>query len=233
MKIHAISDLHLSGENVTKPMSVFNSYKSGYIDEVKKNWDSTVDENDIVLISGDISWAMYLKDAQYDLNFIGLLKGIKILVRGNHDYWWKSISSVRKALCGNTYAVQNDSIRFKNIVICGTRGWTVPEPSEEISAEDIKLRKREAERLQISLKDAADKRQEDDILICMMHYPPINSDLADNEFTLLLNEYKVDKVVFGHLHGSHIITPLYQIRKNIEYYLTSCDKVENNLVRIL
>ena len=233
MKIYAISDLHLSGENVTKPMNVFTSYSAGYINELKNNWNITVENEDIVLISGDISWAMYLKDAQYDLDFIGHLKGVKILVRGNHDYWCKSISGVRAVLSENTYALQNDSFRFDGAVICGTRGWTIPEESVEKTAEDIKLYNREIERLRFSLKHGNAKREEGDVLICMMHFPPLNSSFVDAGFAALFQEYKVNKVVFGHLHGHHIHTPLYQLRGGIEYYLTSCDKVNNNLVRIL
>jgi predicted phosphohydrolase len=233
MKIYAISDLHLSGEKVTKPMDIFGSYTAGYIDETKKNWDSTVGDDDVVLISGDISWAMYLKDAMQDLDFIGKLKGIKILIRGNHDYWWKSISGVRASLCEGTYALQNDCIKIDGAVICGTRGWTVPEPLTEPSVEDTKLYNREAERLGLSLKTAKTKREKNDILIVMMHFPPFNSKFEDNGFTELFREHNVNKVVYGHLHGRHIQTSLYYIKDGVEYYLTSCDKVDNKLVRIL
>jgi predicted phosphohydrolase len=232
MKIYAISDLHLSGENVTKPMDIFGSYVTGYIDETKNNWDSTVEEGDIVLIGGDISWAMYLKDAQPDLEFIGKLKGIKILVRGNHDYWWKSISGVRSALPKDVFALQNDSIRLGRAVICGTRGWTVPE-SEDTTMEDLRLYNREVGRLKLSLENSLTKREEGDRLICLTHFPPFNSKLEDSDFTALFSEFKVDKVVYGHLHGQHIETPLYRIKHDIEYYLTSCDKINNKLVRIL
>jgi len=232
-KIYAISDLHLSGENVTKPMDIFGSYTTGYIDEVKANWDATVEDSDIVLISGDISWATYLEDAQSDIDFIGKLKGTKILIRGNHDYWWKSISNVRSTLHEGTYALQNDSIRINSTVICGIRGWTIPNPNVETSEEDLKLYKREIERLSLSLKSAKAKQQDGDILITMIHFPPFNDKLEDNGFTTLFKEYHVNKVVYGHLHGKHIQTPLYFVKDDIEYYLTSCDKVENKLVRIL
>jgi len=231
-KIYAISDLHLSGEQVTKPMNIFESYNTEYVKEIEKNWDAVIEGDDVILIAGDTSWAMYLKDAQSDLDFIGRLKGTKILVRGNHDYWWKGISGVRAALHKKTIALQNDSIRFDGVVICGTRGWTVPEPSIEPSAEDTKLYRREIERLGISLKSAVEKRQNEDIIIAMIHFPPRNSMLEDSSFTALFKEYNVNKVVYGHLHGRHIQTPLYYKKDGIEYYLTSCDKVNNTLVRI-
>jgi uncharacterized protein len=229
MKVYALSDLHLSGEEVKKPMDIFGSYVTGYIEEVKKNWNDTVENEDIVLISGDISWAMYLKDANPDLDFIGKLKGKKVIIQGNHDYWWKSISSVRAVLQEGTHAIQNDSIRFD-----GTRGWKLPESSEEASEEDIKIYNREVERMRLSLKSTIGKRQEGDVLIVMMHFPPRDYVLSkESNFTALFSEYKVNKVVYGHLHGQHIQIPLSYEKDGIEYYLTSCDKVNNKPIRIL
>jgi uncharacterized protein len=234
LKIYAISDLHLSGEEIKKPMDIFGSYEKDYLKKIKENWDATINEDDVVLISGDISWAMYLKDAKPDLDFIDKLKVIKELVQGNHDYWWKSISGLRAVLQEGTHAIQNGSIRFNGVVICGTRGWSLPESSDDVSVEDIKIYNREVERMHISLKSTKDKRLEGDILIVMMHFPPRDYVLSkDSNFTALFSEYKVNKVVYGHLHGQHIQTPLYYVKDNIEYYLTSCDRVNNNLVRIL
>jgi len=155
------------------------------------------------------------------------------LLEGNHDYWWKSISGVRAVLKEGTYAIQNDSLRFEGFVICGSRGWTLPESSAEPSVEDIKIYNREVERMRLSLKSTIEKRQEGDLLIVMMHFPPRDYVLSkDSNFTALFNEFKVNKVVYGHLHGQHIQTPLYYVKDDIEYYLTSCDKVNNKLVRI-
>ena len=233
VRVYAISDLHLSGKNITKPMNIFESYSSGYIEDVKDNWNMTVQDDDVVLISGDISWASNFDDAKDDLDFIGQLKGIKVIIRGNHDYWWQSISKVRSVLCNETYAIQNDSIKIGNTVICGTRGWTLPDFSKETKEEDIKIYLREIERLKLSLEDASVKRNEGDVLICMTHFPPINSAPEDNDFTGLLNDYKVNKLVYGHLHGSDIQTPLCYENNGIEYYLTSCDLTHNKLIQIL
>jgi predicted phosphohydrolase len=153
-------------------------------------------------------------------------------VRGNHDYWWKNISGVRAALKRNIFALQNDSIRVDGFVICGTRGWVVPNPLVEASAEDLKIFNREIERLKLSLKSTSAQRKDGDILIVMMHYPPFGDSLGDSSFTSLFEEYKVSKVVYGHLHGNHIQIPLYIEKGTVEYYLTSCDKVNNTLVRI-
>jgi predicted phosphohydrolase len=233
VRIFAISDIHLSGEKVTKPMDKFESFTSGYIDEVKANWDSVIEDDDVVLICGDISWASSLDEARYDLDLIGELKGIKVIIRGNHDYWWRSVSKIRSALSNDTYALQNDSIKIGNTVICGTRGWTASEPSEKATEENVKIYKREIERLKLSLNDAKEKRNEEDSLICMTHFPPFNSRMEDNDFVSLFKEYKVNKVVYGHLHGSNIETPLYFEKDGIEYYLTSCDLTHNKLIQVL
>jgi|GEM_PF-18095 len=230
VKIFAISDLHLSGENVSKPMDIFESFTAGYINEVKENWNMTVQEDDVVLISGDISWAAHLDDAKHDLDLLGQLKGIKIIIRGNHDYWWQSISKVRSFLSNDTYALQNDSIKIGNTIICGTRGWTIPD--SETREEDVKIYKREVERLKLSLEDANKKKNKEDTLICMTHFPPFNNRIDNNDFTSLLKDYKVNKVVYGHLHGAKIETPLYFEKDGIEYYLTSCDLINNKLIKI-
>jgi uncharacterized protein len=232
MKIYAISDLHLSGENVKKNMDIYGGYVKGYIEEVKKNWDAAVEDDDIVLISGDISWAKNLKDAQPDLDFIGKFKGKKIIIRG-HDYWWSGISAVSTVLHKNTRALQHDFIREEGVLICGSRGCEVPEPLKKNSSRKNKQFFKEIRLFNASLEYTANNRQADDVFIVMMHYPPFNSKLEDSDFTYLLNKYKVNKVVYGHLHGQHIQTPLYYVKDDIEYYLTSCDKLNNKLVRIL
>jgi len=234
MKIYAISDLHLSGENVKKPMDIFGCYVKGYEEEVKKNWEAVVEDEDIVLISGDISWAVKLKDARPDLDFIGKMKGKKIIIKGNQDYWWKSKSAVRDALKEGAYALQNDCIRINGVVICGTRGWTIYDPLDKNPPKDaIFGNLKEQLKLNIALGTAKANREDGDKLIVMIHYPPFNSKLEDTVITNLFSEYKVDKVVYGHLHGQNIQTPLFCVKNNIEYYLTSCDRVENKLVRVL
>ena len=152
MKIWAISDLHLSfGAN--KPMDVFGGNWENYLDKIKEDWADKVSDDDIVLIAGDISWAMKLEETKADFEFLGALKGKKIIIRGNHDYWWASISNVRSVLPANVFAIQNDAIKFDDVIICGTRGWTVPENDFE-TAQDEKIYKRELIRLELTLKSA-------------------------------------------------------------------------------
>ena len=226
MKVFALSDLHLSINN-PKPMDIFGPVWDNYLDKVTYNWNSVVSDEDIVIVAGDISWAMYLEDAIPDFEFIRKLKGKIVFIRGNHDYWWKSISAVRSVLPTNMYAIQNDSIKFDNIILCGTRGWTVPENKEHKTQEDEKIYKRELIRLKLALENAKAKQTENDEIIVLLHYPPFNSRFEDSDFTRLIEEYKVKKVVYGHLHGKDCRAELVKVKNGITYYLTSCDLVGN------
>ena len=230
MKVFAISDLHLSINN-PKPMDIFGPVWQGYLDKIFEDWKAKVSDEDLVLLAGDFSWAMKLEDTKEDFALLSSLPGKKIIIRGNHDYWWKSISAVRAFLPQNFYAIQNDAIKFGDIVVCGTRGWMVPERNSEQSEENKKIYDREVIRLELTLESASKLRQEGDKLICIMHYPPCNFTRDDSEFTSLIEKYKVDKVVFGHLHGKKIQTTF--IKNGIPYYLTSCDIVDNKLIGIL
>lgn len=230
MNIYAISDLHLSfGSN--KPMDIFGEIWENYLEKIIADWNEKVKENDVVLISGDISWAMKLEETKEDFAFLGALSGKKVIIKGNHDYWWTGISAVRKILPENVFALQNDAIKFDNAIICGTRGWAVPETTFS-TAQDEKIFKRELIRLELSLKSAQALQEKNDIIICMMHYPPTNNRRQKSEFTELFEKYNVNKVVFGHLHGKKIRAKLYYMQNNIEYYLTACDLVDNKLVQI-
>ena len=230
MKVFAISDLHLSN-TCDKPMNIFGPVWEGYFEQICKDWVNKVSSDDVVLIAGDISWAMKLEDAVIDLNEIAKLPGKIIITRGNHDYWWKSLQSIRSNLKPNMFALQNDSIKIGNYVFCGTRGWTVSEDGQ-YSVEDKKIFDRELIRLELSLTSAQKLLKDGDKLICMIHYPPFNTKLEKSEFMKLFEKYNVDKVIYGHLHGKNIKAIKYVKINDIEYYLTSCDQVKNTLVEI-
>ncbi len=230
MKVYAISDLHLSlsGE---KPMDIFGEKWDGYLEKIEKDWLKKVTDDDVVLISGDISWAMKLEDAINDLAFIAKLKGKKILIKGNHDYWWQGINKVRNSLPKGIYALQNDSIKIGNYVFCGSRGWTV-EGANDFTSQDLKIYHREVERFKLALKSAKNLIKEGDKLVCLIHYPPFNMRLENSLFTQLFEEYKVDKVVYGHLHGNEVKTYPNVSKNGVEYYLTSCDQTKNSLIEV-
>ena len=230
MKIFAISDLHIS-TNTNKPMDVFGGDWVDYIPKIFADWEAKVGDDDLVLIGGDISWAMDIKDAEKDIQTLSHLKGKKIFIKGNHDYWWSGINKVRDILPNDCFALQNDSIRFDGVVVCGSRLWSVP-GSPNFSEQDQKLYNRERERLILSLKNAKKIMQDGDKLIALIHFPPFNVHREDNDYTKLFEEYGVDTVVYGHLHGKSVRADLIVKKNGITYYLTSCDQVKNQLTEI-
>jgi len=231
MTIWAISDLHLS-LTVDKPMDIFGGVWENYVEQIKTSWLEKVAPEDIVLIPGDLSWAMKLEDAQQDLLHFASMPGKKIILRGNHDYWWKSISAVRNMLPQGFYALQNDAIKMGNVVFFGTRGWTVPE-RWQLKPEDQKIYDREVIRLALAVAEAKRIAQPEDTLICLMHYPPVNSRREDSKFSALIEQSGAKIVVYGHLHGSDSRIETLFTKNGISYYLTSCDIVKNNMVKIL
>ncbi len=233
MKIFAISDLHLSINN-PKPMNIFGHQWDNYIEKITDDWKEKVHEDDVVLIAGDISWAMKLEDAIPDLEVIGKLPGKKILIRGNHDYWWKSISAVRNVCPKGVFALQNDCLQIENVVFTGSRGWQLPDGKIKQTEEDKKLIAREEIRLDLSLscaRNIVDKSTEETKIVSLIHYPPV-VDSGANNFTSIFEKYNVSAVVYGHIHSPYPRKEKIKVVKGIKYYLTSCDQVCNKLVEI-
>lgn len=231
MKVFSISDLHLSG-CTDKPMDVFGAGWEGHFDKIKADWQSKVEDGDTVLICGDISWGTDLEEGLFDLRSLTQLKGRKVFIRGNHDFWWNGITKLRRAAPDDTfYFLQNDCVRIENTVICGSRGWTCP-GSADYTENDLRLYKREAERFKLCFAEVNKVRRDGDKLLVMIHYPPFSQKFPDTEFTRLFEENRVDKVVFGHIHGEAYF-PYRTVKNGIEYVLTSCDKTDFTLQRIL
>ncbi|HIZ63447.1 MAG TPA: metallophosphoesterase [Firmicutes bacterium] len=231
MKVFAISDLHLSGVK-EKPMNIFGEVWEGHFEKISADWRAKVTDEDIVLIGGDTSWGMKLEEGMFDVARLAGLPGRKVFIRGNHDYWWSAITRVRTLAPDDTFFfLQNDCVKFENVIIAGSRGWTCP-GSADYTEHDEKLYLREAERFRLAFCEVGKVREEGDTLIALIHYPPMGIRKEETLFTRLFDENKVDKVVFGHLHGAGFF-PLRCERGNIEYYLTSCDKVNFRLVQIL
>lgn len=196
MKIFAIADLHFDFKK-EKPMNVFGDNWINHEEKIIENWKINVEDDDLVLIPGDISWAVKLEDAMEDLQRIDELPGNKVIGKGNHDYWWATSNKLDKMNLKTIKFLKNNSYEFEGAVICGTRGWdTMEDYLEEESNKKIFLR--EMNRLQISLNSA--KRSNNPIIV-MLHYPPFNSDGLPNEFFSILKEYKVHTCIYGHLHG--------------------------------
>lgn len=229
MSIYAISDLHLSF-NTNKPMNIF-----GWIDyesKIKKDWLEKVSENDLVLLPGDFSWEIKLENTYKDFDFINNLPGKKLLLKGNHDLWWGTLNKMREFLeeqkLKNIDFIYNNSYEFEGNIIAGTRGWNLSEETPE----DEKIKKREVNRLELSIKDGIEKYGDNKPIIACMHYPPILKGNTNNEFTKVLEKYNVKKCIYGHLHGKSQINAEEGIFNNIEYKLVSCDYTNFTLQKI-
>ena len=230
MKIYAISDLHLSfiktpdPENWQpdlqyKPMSEINEEWESHALRIYNNWCKIIGPDDVVLVPGDISWAMRLDQACQDLNFIRLLPGLIIFIQGNHDYWLQSISKAKEVLPPNMRLIRNDHFSLGGIAICGTRGWLCP-GSDYFQPGDMKIYLRELGRLEKSLASAGAYEKE---IIVMMHYMPTNEKHEYSGFIELLQKYRVKKVVYGHLHARACRLRLPDHAWDISFCLVSAD----------
>jgi predicted phosphohydrolase len=228
MGLFALADLHLA-QAVDKPMDVFGPEWDHHAERIREAWCASVDDHDVVLIPGDISWAMTLDEALPDLKWIGDLPGIKVMIRGNHDYWWSGIGKVRRALALNHYAIQNDALAAGGWALCGTRGWVLPS-HPKFTEEDEVIYLREANRLKLSL-EAARKLQLP--MVAMMHYPPCSHPEEQTLFTELLSAYGVKLCVYGHLHGPAHRFAVEGEYGGVTYRLVSADYVGFKPVRLL
>ena len=220
MAIFVISDLHLSF-GVNKPMDIFGDKWKGYEEKIKQDWLSKVSSEDWVIIAGDFSWATYLEESIKDFEYLNSLPGKKILLKGNHDYWWETVTKMNKFLKDNNfeniYFLHNNCIETEDYLICGTRYW-----AEEDEQPNEKIFNREIERAKISLKQA-NKINEDRNLsgkskkevIMVTHYPP------DNKIIDSVKEFDIKAWIYAHIHSNYEES---KVKINgINTYLTSCD----------
>lgn len=231
MRIYAIGDLHLSGFS-PKPMDVFGAQWNGHWERIRQDWRRRVSDDDLVLLPGDLSWAMRLEEARADLAEICALPGKKVVMKGNHDYWWGSLSQVNALLSGGAVALQNNCYVFGQYVVAGTRGWLCPGNRGFVAGTDEKLYLREAGRLTLSLQ-CARKAAPDATIIGMMHYPPSDADGSPSLFTELFEQYGAAHVVYGHLHAASISGALSGNVRGVCYTLVSCDAAGFSLVRVV
>ena len=223
MALYAISDLHLSF-NSDKPMDIFGEKWRRHDEKIKNNWMAKIKEEDTVLIAGDISWAMKSEDSFEDLKWIDNLPGKKIISKGNHDYWWGSIKKLN-SMFTNTKFLQNNFYVYGDYAICGTRGWICP-GSDKFVEKDKKIYDRELIRLRLSLDEA--KKAGYEKFVVMLHYPPTNEKYEESGFLEIVKEYKVEKLIYGHLHGPALTKVLNGQIGDIEYIMTSADFIDFN-----
>ncbi|WP_075883167.1 metallophosphoesterase [Candidatus Protochlamydia sp. W-9] len=236
--IWAIADLHLPFGAPNKHMRIFGPQWEEYTDKIKQSWLELVAENDLVLIPGDISWAMRLEEARLDLDWIGQLPGTKVLLKGNHDYWWGSLSKIQSILPPSCHLIQNNSFFWNGVNIAGARLWDIPGISfnewidfkdfacikkindEDRSEESQKIYERELKRLETSLKTMHSQAK---LRIAMTHYPPIGANLEETEVSRLLEKYHINICVFGHLHNVKADREIFGMHNDIRYQLVACD----------
>lgn len=228
MALYAISDLHLAFNN-DKPMDIFGEKWLNHDAKIKNNWLSKINEDDMILIAGDISWAMRESESMMDLQWIDDLPGKKIISKGNHDYWWNSITKLNSKF-EKTKFLQNNYYEYKDYAICGSRGWICP-GSDKFTEKDEKIYSRELIRLRLSLDSA--KKAGFDKFIVMLHYPPTNEKFEESDIVKILKEYNVEKVIYGHLHGPALRRVLEGVNDGVEYIMTSGDYIDFDPVKIL
>lgn len=227
--IWGIADLHFD-HTKDKAMDIFGENWVDHENKIIKDWNSKVSDGDVVLVAGDISWALKLEDSIEDLKKIDELPGDKFFIKGNHDYWWTTVTNLNK-LYDNMKFLQTNFYEYGEYAICGGRGWICPNDFK-FDDNDEKIYKREENRIRLSLQAAKKKGYSKFIVIT--HYPPTNDKLEESLFTNLYEEYGVEKVIYGHLHGKESFKMgLKGVRNGVEYILASCDYTDFNLIKIM
>jgi uncharacterized protein len=250
MRIWAIGDLHLSFGVANKSMDIFGPNWASHAEKIAANWKSTIQPADLVLVPGDLSWALKLEDAVPDLQWVHELPGTKVMIKGNHDYWWGSLSKIAPVLPPSIHLIQNNVFNWKDVTIGGARLWDTPEYSfgqfveyrenpkakvkdpEELVQEEFaqNLFNKELERLKMSLSKLDPNAK---IRIAITHYPPIGADLAPSRAAQILEQNQIQICVFGHLHNLKTSQPLFGEARGIRYVLSSCDYIHFQPIAIL
>lgn len=246
MAIWALSDPHLSFGAPSKSMEAFGPVWKDYQEKIKTAWCKLVAEDDLVLLPGDISWAMKLEDALIDLKWIDALPGTKLLLKGNHDYWWPSSQKLAKALPPSIHFIYNTAFHWQDVTIGGSRLWDTEEyqfndyveyafnpmaREKEVQNEEEseKIFARELERLKLSLSQL---KKEAKVRIAMTHYPPIGADLKPSKASKILEDAGIQTCVFGHLHNVRKGTLPFGEARGVRYVFTSCDYIDFTPVKI-
>lgn len=252
MRIWAIGDLHLSFGVPGKNMDVFGPGWENHAEKIASHWKAMISSDDLVLIPGDISWAMRVEESVSDLAWIHSLPGTKVMIKGNHDYWWGSLKKISEILPPSIHLIQNNAFHWRGVAIGGARLWDTPEysfgkfiefrenprakqPVEDVEAaiqEELsqKIFDRELERLKSSLKQMSPDAK---IRIAMTHYPPIGNDLQPSRAAQILEQNQIQICVFGHLHNIKADCSLFGEARGVRYILTSCDYIRHQPIAVL
>lgn len=218
MSLYAIADTHLSfGTN--KPMDSFEGWQD-YTKRLEKNWNHLIDDDDYVLIAGDVSWAMNFEELYADFSFLDKLNGKKIIIKGNHDYWWNTVTKMNKFIEDNGFTtisfLHNNAYDFDGFSVCGSRGWFFDSEEEQ----DEKVLNREVNRIKLSIESASQEEK-----IVFLHYPPVTVNDCCEEIMALLKEKKINTCYFGHLHGAAARFSVDDVFDGIKFRLISADRL--------
>ena len=231
MSLYTIADLHLSTfDETNKSMEIFGKSWADYMTRIENNWRHLIDEDDTVIIPGDVSWALSLDEAESDLKFLDSLPGKKIIGKGNHDFWWSTMRKHQAFFDKNEIKtisfLFNNAYESDDVIIAGTRGWYNDEDAANApdNADFVKLTNRENLRLKTSLIEAKRLQESspDKEIIVFMHFPPFWNGKASDGLISLLKEYGVERVYFGHIHGNYTVDP-YFVYEGIEMHIISAD----------
>ncbi|MBQ9965799.1 MAG: metallophosphoesterase [Clostridia bacterium] len=218
MNLFTISDLHLSF-GADKPMDVFKGWDN-YVERIEANWRRMITDDDTVILPGDFSWGLKIEETARDFEFLESLPGKKIILKGNHDLWWGTAKKIKEFF--EKEKIKSVEILFNNAFACGkyaiagTRGWCLEDGN------DKKIIKREAGRLEASLKEAEKLGLE---ILVFFHYPPVYADSEVTEITDILKKYNIKRVFHGHIHGNGFNNAISE-RDGIKYKLVSCDCID-------
>ncbi len=211
-------------------MDIFGAHWTNHHQKIKADWEQKVTDNDIVIVAGDISWAITEEEAHADLSWIDELPGRKIFVKGNHDYWWKSLSKLQGKYKTIDF-IQNNAFCYNDIVFCGSRGWMMP-GSDGFTDNDLKIYNREVMRLEMSIKEAKKCKDPKEIIV-VTHYPPITKQVLNTNYNQVIRNHHINHVVYGHLHDENSwANTIVGEHDGINYYLTSCDYLDFKLIEI-
>jgi predicted phosphohydrolase len=232
MSVFVIADLHLSTDSESKSMEVFGNRWKDYQNRIKNNWNKLIAPNDTVIVPGDISWALTLQDSLSDLLFLDSLAGKKIIMKGNHDFWWSSVTKMKAMFENNNITsieiLNNNAISVENYIVTGSRGWFI-DPSTQtknVNADFDKVINRETIRLKMCLDDARRiQLQSENVgneIIAFFHFPPKWGEFKNQKTFDLLKEYGIKRCYFGHIHGNYNIPGTFE-EDNIKMRLISAD----------
>lgn len=246
MSVWAIADLHLAISVPAKNMNVFGPVWEGYMEKIAMAWKEVVKSDDLVLLPGDICWAMRLEEAKADLAWIDQLPGTKVMIRGNHDYWWSSPKKMSQVFPPSIHFIHNSAFHWNGVAIGGTRLWDTPEYNfnefvhfqanprarldEKEGKESEAIFERELERLKMSLRQLNPAAK---VKVVMTHYPPIAADLRASRTSSILEEFGVQICVFGHLHNIKKEIPLFGEARHVRYHLTSADYLDFRPLKLI